>query len=294
MSIRIGNTIIAGNSQSGYIQQPASGTVSVNPRGIVRTIAGEFYGLLSTTSVDIDSTTDFNVTSVWSSLGTASFTGLTDTPSSYAGDHPGDLVVINSAGDGLDFVPNVPGRTAVAGSSDVFTWGALNRSGDSQVLEVDLVGQGDDFFHLLGGGTGQISTTTLQTYTLRGSGASSGLTPLVIPIGTRIVHATNSITFRFPTVAAANLAATFFVSAGAFVADRDFVALEIQAGANITITQDGDNAVINGVENTPTTIPLHDPLAAYPILDTPVRAASGNLFVNRVAIPAATFGTTVD
>ena len=228
-----------------------------------------------------------------SSSGASAFTGLTDTPGSYAGDHPGDLVVINSAGDGLDFQPNVPGRTAVAGSSDIFTWGALNRSGDSQVLEVDLVGQGDDFFHLLGGGTGQISTTTLQAYTLRGSGASSGLTPLVIPIGTRVVHATNSITFRFPTVAAANLAATFFVSAGAFVADRDFVALEIQAGANITITQDGDNAVINGVSDTPATIPLHDPLAAYPVLDTPVRAASGNLFVNRVAIPAATFGTTV-
>ena len=78
--------------------------------------------------------------------GATAFTGLTDTPGSYAGDHPGDLVVINSAGDGLDFVPNVPGRTAVAGSSDVFTWGGLNRSEDSQVLEVDLVGQGDDFY----------------------------------------------------------------------------------------------------------------------------------------------------
>ena len=107
------------------------------------------------------------------------------------------------------------------------------------------------------------------------------------------MHSTNSVTFRFPTLAAADFADTFFASVGAFVADRDFVALEIQAGTNITITQDGDNAVINGVENTPTTIPLHDPLAAYPILDTPVRAASGNLFVNRVAIPAATFGTTV-
>ena len=101
-----------------------------------------------------------------------------------------------------------------------------------------MVGQGDDFFHLLGGGTGQISTTTLQTYTLRGSGASSGLTPLVIPVGTRIVHAEDAVTFRFPTVAASNAAATFFVDAGAFVADRDFVAPEIQAGNEITITED--------------------------------------------------------
>ena len=214
----------------------------------------------------------------WIDLGTGSgsgasaFTELSDTPSAYT--HPGDLSVINATNDGLTFVPNVPGRTAVAGSSKVFTWGGLSRSEGSQVLEVDLVGQGDDFFHLLGGGTGQISTTTLQTYTLRGSGASSTLLPLVIPVGTRIVHAEDAVTFRFPTLAAADAAAEFFVNAGAFVADRDFVAPEIQAGNEITITEDPTtgNAIISSTASATqaSSIPPFDPTEGYTRAYTPV------------------------
>ena len=204
--------------------------------------------------------------------GSQNFLGLDDTPSAYT--HPGDLAVVNAANDGLTFVPNVPNRTAVAGSSKVFTWGGLTRSGGSQVLEVDLVGQGDDFFHLLGGGTGQISTTTLQTYTLRGSGASSALPPLVIPIGTRIVHAEDAVTFRFPTLAASNAADTFFVNAGAFVADRDFVAPEIQAGNEITITEDAvtGNAIISSTASATqaSSIPPFDPTEGYTRAYTPV------------------------
>ena len=72
----------------------------------------------------------------WIDLGTGSgsgasaFTELSDTPSAYT--HPGDLSVINATNDGMTFIPNVPGRTAVAGSSVMYSLGVV-------LLEVEVL-----------------------------------------------------------------------------------------------------------------------------------------------------------
>ena len=64
------------------------------------------------------------------------------------------------------------------------------------------------------------------------------------------------------------------------------------AGGNV-VTEDSATGVIT-VTSSGSTIPEFDALAAYPTVDTAVRAGSGNLFVNRVAIPAVLAVTTVD
>ena len=69
MSIRIGNTIIAGNSQTEYIQQPNSGSAAVGPRGIVRSLAGDFFAHLGSSGAVVNASTVFTDTSVWDPIG---------------------------------------------------------------------------------------------------------------------------------------------------------------------------------------------------------------------------------
>ena len=69
MSLRLGNTIIAGNAQSTLIEQPSGSTIIlVLDNGIVRSSGGDYYVNISGSSINITATTDFT-TSDWDQLG---------------------------------------------------------------------------------------------------------------------------------------------------------------------------------------------------------------------------------
>ena len=70
MSVRLGNTIIAGGGQTRFTQQP-TGTdeTQLIAGGLVRTTDGEFYFNISGSNVTLTSSTDFTAANVWAEVG---------------------------------------------------------------------------------------------------------------------------------------------------------------------------------------------------------------------------------
>ena len=68
MSIRLGNTILAGAGSVTYIDQPVTGSVLVVTNSLIRATGGSFYANVSTTNQTVTSAEDFSDTSVWELL----------------------------------------------------------------------------------------------------------------------------------------------------------------------------------------------------------------------------------
>ena len=180
MSLRKGTTVIAGNSQTEYIQQPNSGSVLVGPRGIVRSKTGEYFALLSQTPVSITTNDNFTDAAVWDSLTNESSTPaqLLAELNQASGSIDADLL-----GNGLQL--GTTGTTALAGNTPLLqigTTGTTALAGNTAIpdpailrglgtpsLGLDVTGV--EIRNLIGAGTSNLVIGDTSTTALAGNTA---------------------------------------------------------------------------------------------------------------------------
>ena len=180
MSLRKGTTVIAGNSQTEYIQQPNSGSALVGPRGIVRSKTGEYFALLSQTPVSITTNDNFTDAAVWDSLTNESSTPaqLLAELNQASGSIDADLL-----GNGLQL--GTTGTTALAGNTPLLqigTTGTTALAGNTAIpdpailrglgtpsLGLDVTGV--EIRNLIGAGTSNLVIGDTSTTALAGNTA---------------------------------------------------------------------------------------------------------------------------